>query len=121
MSQRASNWPDDYDGGPIAMKLLQGYLWHPVSLEPPELPPTLGTGASVVIDPVRAPMAFFANGEPTASQQFYQLTVLEIFPDWPSNEAMHRRAALASAELDPILNATDPSVGWSLSEDLRPA
>jgi hypothetical protein len=118
---RPDHWPDDYEGGPIAMKLLQGYLWHPLTLGRPELPPNLEMGASLVIDPVRAPMAFFANGEPTASQQFYQLTVLEIFLDWPSNETMHERAALASAELDPILNATDPSVGWSLQEDLRPA
>ena len=121
MSERGSNWPDDYDGEPIAMKLLQGYLWHPLTLERPDLPATLETGASLVIDPVRAPMAFFANGEPTASQQFYQLTVLEIFAIWPGNEIMHDRANLASAVLDAILNATDPSVGWSLSEDLRPA
>ena len=121
MSERGSNWPDDYDGGPIAMKLLQGYLWHPVALERSELPSRLEMGASLVIDAVRAPMAFFANGEPTASQQFYQLTVLEIFEVWPDNSVMHERAALASAQLDPILNASDPSVGWSLSEDLRPA
>jgi hypothetical protein len=34
---------------------------------------------------------------------------------------MHLRAAAASQELDPILQQTDPSVGWELSEDLRPA
>jgi hypothetical protein len=121
MTERPNNWPDDYDGGPIAMKLLQGYLWHPASLDRPELPPKLMMGASLVMDQVFAPMAFFANGEPTASQSFYQLTVLEIFPDWPSNEFMHERAALASAELDPMLNATDAAVGWTLQEDLRPA
>lgn len=121
MIERPDHWPDDYDGGPIAMKLLQGYLWHPLTLERPELPPALEMGASLVIDLVRAPMAFFANGEPTASQQFYQLTVLEIFEVWPDNPFMHERAALASVQLAPILNATDPSVGWSLAEDLRPA
>ncbi len=121
MTERPTYWPDDYDGGPIAMKLLQGYLWHPVTLEVPRLPEWLEMGAHLALDPVRAPMAFFANGEPTASQQFYQLTVFEVFPEWPSNETMHLRAAAASRELDPILQQTDPSVGWEISEDLRPA
>ncbi|MFN3265943.1 MAG: DUF3208 family protein [Deinococcales bacterium] len=111
----------EHPGGAIAFKLLQGYLWHPQSLEPPVLPATLPSGAMLVMDTVQAPFAFFEDGTWTGSQVFYQLTVLEIFPDWVENEKIATRALLASEELNPILNATDSSVGWSLSEDLRPA
>jgi hypothetical protein len=112
----------EHPGGAIAFKLLQGYLWHPISLEPPPtLPLELPSGAQVVTDTIQAPFAFFEDGTWTGSQTFYQLTVLEIFPDWLENDKIAARALLASQELNPILNATDPSVGWSLSEDLRPA
>jgi hypothetical protein len=111
----------EHPGGEIAFKLLQGYLWHPISLEPPELPPELPSGALVVMDSIQAPFAFFEDGTWTGSQIFYQLTVLEVFDDWLENEKIAARALIASQELNPILNATDPSVGWSLSEDLRPA
>ncbi|HWG84677.1 MAG TPA: DUF3208 family protein [Deinococcales bacterium] len=104
-----------------AIKLLQGYLWHPRDAEPPALPAALPGGFSLALDEVPAPFAFFDNGEPAANQAFYQLTVLEVYPETPDNETLHRRANQASLELDPILNATDRSVGWSLSEDLRPA
>ena len=110
----------DHPGERIAMKLLQGYVWHPVTLERPALPDHLHMGAFLLLDAIRAPFAFFENGEPTETQVFYQLTVLEVYPAWPDNDAMSARALLASQELDPILNATDPSVGWSISEDLRP-
>ncbi len=107
-------------GGKIAMKLLQGYLWHSKAIAKPELPSTLATSAHLVLDEIRPPFAFFENGEPTENHVFYQLTVLEILLTWPDNASLHERAALASYELDPLLNATDKSVGWSLSEDLRP-
>ena len=112
---------ENHPGGSIAMKLLQGYVWQ--SREKPDLklPESLTMGASIVIDRIPAPMAFFDNGTPTETQTFYQLTVLEIFPDWVENEIMASRALLASDELNLILNATDSDVGWSLSEDLRPA
>jgi hypothetical protein len=110
----------EHPGGAIAFKLLQGYLWHPIATSAPELPLELPSGAQVVMDTIQAPFAFFEDGTWTGSQVFYQLTVLEIFPDWLENQAIKARALLASQELNPILNATDPSVGWSLSEDLRP-
>lgn len=106
---------------PVAMKLLQGYLWHPLSLEPPDLPPRLPGGASVAVDRVSPPRAFFENGEPTAHHAFYQLTVLAVYDGQPRNERLHDDALAASRELDPLLGSTDPSVGWTLSEDLRPA
>jgi hypothetical protein len=111
---------EEYGGGAIAMKLLQGYIWQPLEFPELHLPERLMMGASVVIDRIPAPMAFFDNGTPTETQAFYQLTVLEIFPDWPENDIMVTRALQASGELEPLLNATDASVGWSLSEDLRP-
>jgi hypothetical protein len=110
----------EHPGEPIAMKLLQGYFWHPKELEPVRLPDQLPMGAFVLLDLVRAPFAFFDNGMPTETQAFYQLTVLEIYDAWPDNATMGERALLASQELDPILNATPSSVGWTLSEDLRP-
>jgi hypothetical protein len=111
---------EQHPGGAVAMKLLQGYAWQPREFPDLTLPERLPMGASVVLDRIPAPMAFFDNGTPTETQAFYQLTVLEIFPDWPQNDAMVARAQLASLELGTILNATDSAVGWSLSEDLRP-
>jgi hypothetical protein len=67
------------------------------------------------------PFAFFEDGTFTGTQVFYQLTVLEVFPDWPDNAEMARHALRASQDLEPILNATPEGVGWSLAEDLRPA
>jgi hypothetical protein len=112
---------EDHPGGAIAMKLLQGYVWQPKELPDLKLPENLPMGASLVMDRIPAPMAFFDNGTPTETQTFYQLTVLEIFPEWIKNEVMASRALLAADELNLILNATDSTVGWSLSEDLRPA
>jgi hypothetical protein len=109
------------DPGPIAMKLLQGYVWQPLTLPELRLPSSLPMGAHLAIDAITAPFAFFDNGHPTDSQQFYQLTVLEVYPSWPSNETLHLRANQASAELGPLLEQTPPEVGWSLAEDLRPA
>ncbi len=109
-------------GEPIAFKLLQGYLWHPKSLESGlALPTELPNGALIVMDTIQAPFAFFEDGTWTGTQVFYQLTILEIFEDWLENDKIAARALLASKELAPILNATPVGVGWSLSEDLRPA
>jgi hypothetical protein len=112
---------EEHPGGPIAFKLLQGYLWHPKELGAVALPDTLPSGANIVIDNIEPPFAFFEDGTWTGTQTFYQLTVLEIFQEWPSNDAMRARALIASQELNLILNATPAGVGWSLSEDLRPA
>ena len=108
-------------GEAIAFKLLQGFLWHPKTLEPIVLPPELTSGALIVMDSIEAPFAFFEDGTWTGTQVFYQLTILEIFEDWLENDVIAARALLASEELAPLLNATPVGVGWSLSEDLRPA
>lgn len=117
-------------GGRAAVRLLQGYLWHPegadLELEhflPRELDVTPHTvddeNAHVLWDEIMPPFAFFENGEPTASQTFYQFTVLRVYEDKPSNELLHTDALNASASLQPLLEATPEGVGWQLWEDLR--
>ncbi|MEW6421578.1 MAG: DUF3208 domain-containing protein [Deinococcota bacterium] len=108
-------------GGRAAVRLLQGYLWHPkdadVDLEN-YLPHELDE-AHVLWDVVNAPFAFFENGEPTAGQLFYQFTVLRVYDDKPRVEDLHADAEVASQALSPLLEATPPGVGWQLWEDLR--
>lgn len=117
--------------GRAAVRLLQGYVWHPENAEvdlehflPRELdlPAATSTdqeGAHVLWDEVNAPFAFFENGEPTASQTFYQFTVLRVYDERPSNEALHADASAASQALNPLLDGTPDGVGWQLWEDLR--
>jgi hypothetical protein len=112
---------EEHPGGAIAMKLLQGYLWHPNTAAPVTLPAELPGGSRVALDEIKAPFAFFEDGTFTGTQTFYQVTVLQIFPEWPENDEMAAAAVTASRDLEPILNATPPGVGWSLTEDLRPA
>ncbi|GAA5437281.1 DUF3208 domain-containing protein [Deinococcus sp. A31D244] len=118
-------------GGRAAVRLLQGYVWHPqgadIELEhylPHELDLTPGTAddqeaAHVLWDGVTPPFAFFENGEPTASQAFYQFTVLRVYGERPSNDALHDDATAASQLLGPLLDGTPEGFGWQLWEDLR--
>lgn len=132
MLGRVSSSPsaDPTAGGRAAVRLLQGYLWHPAEADldlehflPREL--DLGTpelsedDAHVLWDPVRPPFAFFENGEPTASQAFYQFTVLRVYDERPDAGALHRDAEAASQALNPLLEGTPSGVGWQLWEDLR--
>jgi hypothetical protein len=112
---------EEHPGGAIAMKLLQGYLWHPKDSEPVTLPSELSGGAQIALDEIAPPFAFFDDGTYTGTQTFYQLTVFEIFPEWPDNATMSAHALRASRDLEPLLNATPAGVGWNLAEDLRPA
>ncbi|GHF30598.1 DUF3208 domain-containing protein [Deinococcus metalli] len=117
--------------GRAAVRLLQGYVWHPqdadVDLEhflPRELdlsarPDPDQEGAHVLWDQVQPPFAFFENGEPTAAQTFYQFTVLRVYDERPTNEALHGDATAASEALSPLLDGTPEGVGWQLWEDLR--
>ena len=67
--------------------------------------------------PVRPPVAFFADGTPTAGQTFYQFTAL-IKSDLSPLELKPWVVEL-QAELEPLLNALPPGFGWLLLEDLR--
>lgn len=117
--------------GRAAIRLLQGYVWHPASQgedSPSEhfedfdlenyLPRELGE-AHVLWDKISAPFAFFENGTPTASQVFYQFTVLQMYDLRPPAEQLNADALSASQTLEPLLEATPEGVGWQLWEDLR--
>lgn len=117
-------------GGRAAIRLLQGYVWHPAGADldleqflPRELDLTPHNSddenAHVLWDEVTPPFAFFENGEPTAGQTFYQFTVLRVYEERPSNEALHDDALAASTALNPLLEGTPEGVGWQLWEDLR--
>jgi hypothetical protein len=68
-----------------AVRLFQGYLWHPkeASLDPRALLPEEVLGARLLIDPVPPPTPFFEDGTPTATQAFYQVTLLLLTEEAP--------------------------------------
>ncbi|MFC6590647.1 DUF3208 domain-containing protein [Deinococcus lacus] len=104
-----------------AVRLLQGYLWHPqdMDLDLEQFLPRELDDAHVLWDAVTPPFAFFENGEPTAGQTFYQFTVLGLYDEKPGPETLHAHAEAASQSLSPLLEATPAGVGWQLWEDLR--
>lgn len=123
---------DSQTGGRAAVRLLQGYVWYPqdadVDLDlflPRDLDLPAASSeiepeaAHVLWDEVDPPFAFFENGEPTASQVFFQFTVLRVYEERPAAEALHHDAQAASQALNPLLETTPPGVGWQLWEDLR--
>lgn len=113
---------DLWDGPerPRAIKLLQGYIWHPreeeVDLEA-HLPAELQEGVHVLVDAMpAAPFTFFDDGTLSATQQVYQLTVVAIVkPGEDPGKLLPRVAELLQAMLD----ETPKDVGWQLMDDLR--
>lgn len=112
-------WRDPGEG-PRAVRLLQGYAWHPRSeaIDLRELlPDTLLEDVHLLVDPLpQAPFAFFEDGTLSATQQVYQVTVLAVVNPDKDPVAL---LPLAADELGPLLDATPPGVGWQLMEDLR--
>jgi len=102
-----------------AVRLFQGYLWHPqgMAFDPGRLPREV-EGAYLLLDEVPPPTAFFEDGTPTATQRFYQMTIL-VKTDTPP-EALHPWAERVEKALKPILEGLPLEVGWLLLEDLRP-
>lgn len=102
-----------------AIKLFQGYLWHPkeLSFDPREAIPRQLGEVHVLIDKVRAPMTFFEDGTPTETQQFYQVTLLVRTEQEPQD--LKPLALWVSQALKLYLEATPKEVGWQLLEDLR--
>jgi hypothetical protein len=108
-----------------AIKLFQGYLWHPKDLEfsPRQaLPATLtpdhpDAPVYVLIDAMDAPFTFFEDGTMTNTQQFYQVTVLIKSQLEPAD--FKAITPWIQQVLNPHLNATPAGVGWQLLEDLR--
>jgi hypothetical protein len=106
--------------GRRAVRLLQGYVWHPrgavVELGD-HLPRTLPGDVHVLWDPMpAAPFTFFDDGTLSATQQVYQLTVLRFLDD-----ADDPTGALAWVveRLQAALETTPEGVGWQIMEDLR--
>lgn len=102
-----------------AIKLFQGYLWHPKELafDPrAAIPHQLGE-VHVLIDRVRPPMTFFEDGSLTETQEFYQVTLLVRTEQEPAE--LKPLAQWVSQELNPYLQVAPKEVGWQLLEDLR--
>lgn len=103
-----------------AMKLIQGYIWHPRE-QPLDLfdyvPHQLTGAVHVLMDAMpAAPFAFFDDGTLSATQTVYQLTVMRIVA---AGENPATGLEAVAAELQEHLNTTPEGVGWQLMEDLR--
>ena len=112
-----------------ALKLLQGYIWHPRELEVDlgdYLPRQLDGGVHVLWDPLpQAPFTFFDDGTLAATQQVYQFTVLKLLEvdDGTEGEEVAEQAAGVVPWLAEVLQGrlelTPEGVGWQIFEDLR--
>ncbi len=110
----------DASDKPRAIKLIQGYAWHPreVNYDLREhVPAELPGDVHVLLDPMpAAPFAFFEDGTLSATQTVYQLTVVKIVPPGENPAALLVGVA---EQLQEHLNRTPEGVGWQLMEDLR--
>lgn len=106
--------------GRRAVRLLQGYVWHPrdaaVDLGA-HLPTRLPGDVHVLWDAMpAAPFTFFDDGTLSATQQVYQLTVLRFVED---HEDPATVLAWVAERLQAALETTPAGVGWQLLDDLR--
>ena len=69
-----------------AVRLFQGYLWHPraLALDLKALLPGEVAGARLLWDEVPPPTPFFEDGTPTHTQRFYSS------PSWSSRKSPPR-------------------------------
>lgn len=106
--------------GKRAVKLLQGYVWHPREQDlrlDETLPGTLADDVHLLLDALpQAPFAFFDDGTLSATQTVYQLTVVAIL-EGPADPA--RMLAAVAETLQRRLDVTPAGVGWQVMEDLR--
>jgi hypothetical protein len=103
-----------------AVKLLQGYIWHPkteaIDLAA-YLPKTLESTIHILWDDMpSAPFAFFENGMLSSTQQFYQFTVVKLVDEGEDPSGI---TAWVAETLQTKLETTPKSVGWQILEDLR--
>lgn len=106
--------------GRRAVRLLQGYVWHPrdaaVDLAA-HLPRALDGDVHVLWDAMpAAPFTFFDDGTLSATQQVYQLTVLRFVDD---HEDPATLLPWVAERLQAALETTPAGVGWQLLDDLR--
>jgi hypothetical protein len=106
--------------GKRAVKLLQGYVWHPREQDlrlDETLPGALADDVHLLLDALpQAPFAFFDDGTLSATQTVYQLTVLAIL-EGPVDPA--RMLPAVAETLQRRLDVTPEGVGWQVMEDLR--
>lgn len=110
----------DRRDGSRPVRLLQGYVWHPrdqgIALAD-YLPAKLGDDLHVLVDAIpAAPFTFFDDGTLSATQQFYQLTVLTFAED---EEDVSGMVPWVAETLQQRLEDTPEGVGWQVFEDLR--
>ncbi len=106
--------------GRRAVRLLQGYVWHPRELTldlADHLPATLSGDVHVLWDPMpAAPFTFFDDGTLSATQRVYQLTVLRFVEDAEDPDTL---LPWVVERLQAALESTPEGVGWQVMEDLR--
>lgn len=107
--------------GRQAVRLLQGYLWHPRDLEldfADYLPRQLPGDIHLLWDALpQAPFAFFDDGTLSATQVVYQFTVLTYAEDDDDPGAV---LPWLAETLQAHLDQTPAGVGWQLFDDMRP-
>ncbi len=103
-----------------AVKLLQGYLWYPRELSidfADYLPESMASDIYLLWEEMpRPPITFFDDGSLAETQQFFQITMVQLLPD------SHTQAVDIepfAKELQELLNKTPEGVGWQIFEDLR--
>ena len=103
-----------------AVKLLQGYLWHPIEDDidlGDYLPQRIEPDIHVLWDAMpRAPFTFFDDGTLASTQQVYQFTVMALLDVEHDPEGM---VPWLAEVLQAQLEKTPPGVGWQVMEDLR--
>ena len=106
--------------GRRAVRLLQGYVWHPRAQDvdlSAHLPATLEGDVHVACDAMpAAPFTFFDDGTPAATQAVYQLTVLRLVEEGEDPATL---LPWVAETLQRALETTPPGVGWQILDDLR--
>lgn len=107
--------------GERAVKLLQGYIWHPRELDidlADYLPRSIEGGIHLLWDELpSSPFTFFDDGTMAATQQFYQFTALKLLED--DEEDAAGLVPWLAETLQVRLQQTPEGVGWQVFEDLR--
>jgi len=119
-AEPASLGDDRSPRGRRAVKLLQGYVWHPRDLEMDlraALPERFEPDVHVLLDAMpAAPFTFFDDGTLSATQRVYQLTVLRFVDDDDDPAAL---LPWLAETLQAALERTPDGVGWQVMADLR--
>jgi methionine salvage enolase-phosphatase E1 len=108
------------DAKDSAIKLLQGYIWHPQGEEidlGDYLPRHLGDDIHLIWDVITPPFTFFDDGTLAASQRFYQFTAVKL--DVKASDDPKGMLPWLEELIGSKLETTPKSVGWQIFGDLR--